>query len=138
LELIEASIEREANALLQSLQSQLEAAKQTERDLGRSLERENIKALQLGSLEREYRELEREATAAAEDYLLVARRDTEIAITNRVEAEGIEILDRATVPTLPVFPPKLLLLALGLMGGPGLGALLAISIDFRDHRIRAP
>ena len=136
LELIESSIEREAKALLQSLESQLEAAKQTERDLARSLEREHNKALQLGSLEREYRELEREATAAADDYLLVARRDTEIAITNRVEAEGIEILDEATAPSIPVFPRKGLLLALALVGGLSVGSLLALSIDFRDHRIR--
>lgn len=136
LDMVNAKIEREAKSLVASLQSQLAAARGTERDLAGSMRRENDKALGLGQLERRYRELEREATAAAEDYLLVARRDTEIAITNRVEAEGIEILDRATVPSIPVFPPKLLLLALGLVGGLGLGALLAISIDFRDHRIR--
>ncbi|MCA9707838.1 MAG: polysaccharide biosynthesis tyrosine autokinase [Myxococcales bacterium] len=136
LDLINARIEREASNLIASLESNLLAARQIERDLGGSMRRENNKALRLGELERGYRELEREATASAEDYLLVARRDTEIAITNRVEAEGIEILDRATVPTGPVFPPKLLLLALGLVSGLGLGALLAISIDFRDHRIR--
>lgn len=136
LDLVNARIEREATNLIASLESKLTAARNTERDLGRSLARENQKALRLGELERRYRELEREAKASAENYLVVARRDTEIAITNRVEAEGIEILDRATVPTAPVFPPKLLLLALGLVSGLGLGALLAISIDFRDHRIR--
>lgn len=136
LDLITAKIDREAKNLIASLSSELEAARNTERDLRRAMGRENNKALGLGELERGYRELEREATAAAEDYLLVARRDTEIAITNRVEAEGIEILDRATEPQLAVFPPKLLLLSLGLVAGFGLGALLAISIDFRDHRIR--
>ncbi len=136
LDVVNAKIEREAKSLLASLDSKLTAARNTERDLTRSMRRENNKALRLGELERGYRELEREATAAAEDYLLVARRDTEIAITNRVDAEGIEVLDVATVPNIAVFPPKLLLLALGLVAGMGLGALLAISIDFRDHRIR--
>ncbi len=136
LDLVNARIDRESTNLIASLESDVAASRDTERDLERSILRENQKALRLGELERGYRGLEREAKAAAEDYLLVARRDTEIAITNRVEAEGIEILDRATVPTLPVFPPKLLLLALGLVAGLGLGALLAISIDFRDHRIR--
>lgn len=136
LDRVNSRIDREATNLIASLESKLAAARNTERDLSRSLERENQKALRLGALERRYRELEREAKANAENYLLVARRDTEIAITNRVEAEGIEILDRATVPTAPVYPPKLLLLALGLVSGLGLGALLALSIDFRDHRIR--
>ncbi|MEX1368293.1 MAG: Wzz/FepE/Etk N-terminal domain-containing protein, partial [Nannocystaceae bacterium] len=136
LDLINGRIERESKNLVASLESKLIAARNTERDLKSSLERENQRALRLGALERRYRELEREAKASAENYLLVSRRDTEIAITNRVDAEGIEILDRATVPSIPVFPPKLLLLALGLVSGLGLGALLAISIDFRDHRIR--
>ncbi|MEM7152489.1 MAG: polysaccharide biosynthesis tyrosine autokinase [Myxococcota bacterium] len=136
LDLVNRKIDREAANLVASLESQLAAVRNTERDLQRSLKRENDKALRLGELERGYHELEREAKASSEDYLLVARRDTEIAITNRVEAEGIEILDRATPPTVPVFPPKLMLLALGLVAGLGLGALLAISIDFRDHRIR--
>ena len=136
LDLINASIEREANALLESLASRVEAAINIEKDLAKSLARENEKALSLGTLERKYRELEREAEVAAEDYLLVARRDTEIAITNRVEDEGIEILDRATTPTEAIFPRKGLFLGLALVGGLGLGALLALSIDFRDQRLR--
>ncbi|MEM6994620.1 MAG: polysaccharide biosynthesis tyrosine autokinase, partial [Myxococcota bacterium] len=136
LDLINKKIDREGSDLIDSLAASLLVAESTERDLNRSLGREEREALRVTELEREYRALEREATAAAEDYLLVARRDTEIAITNRVEAEGIEILDRATIPGAPVFPQKLLLLSLGLVAGLGLGSLLAVSIDFRDQRIR--
>lgn len=136
LDLINARIDREGDDLVDSLEASLAIVQKTERDLNRSLGREEKDALKVTALEREYRELEREATAAAEDYLLVARRDTEIAITNRVEAEGIEILDEATIPAAPVFPQKLLLLSLGLVAGLGLGSLLAVSIDFRDQRIR--
>jgi capsular exopolysaccharide synthesis family protein len=136
LDVVNASIEGEAQALISALKSQLAAAKQTEADLERSLGRENGRALTLGSLERGYRELEREARAAEADYLLVARRDTEIAITNRVEEQGIEILDRATVSNEQVFPRQSLFFALALVGGLGLGSILALSIDFRDQRIR--
>lgn len=136
LDLVNAKMEREGKDLIGSLSSSLEAAKATEKDLLAALSREQKKALELSGLERGYRELEREAKSAAEDYLVVARRDTEIAITNRVEEAGIEILDRATEPAAPFFPQKVLLLALGLVAGLGLGALLAVSIDFRDHRIR--
>jgi capsular exopolysaccharide synthesis family protein len=136
LELIDKSIEREASALIDSLESRHAAGRAIEKDLNRSLGRENGRALELGGLEREYRELEREAQVAAEDYLLVARRDTEIAITNRVEDGGIEILDRATAPTDPVFPRKPLFFGLALVAGLGLGSLLALSLDFRDQRLR--
>jgi capsular exopolysaccharide synthesis family protein len=136
LDMIQAGIEREANTLIASLESQLTAVQEHEQYLRGSLDRERKRALALGGLEREYRELEREAKVAAEEYLLVARRDTEIGLTNRVEAEGIEILDRASAPSEPVFPPKGMLLALGLVAGLGLGSVLALSIDFRDSRLR--
>jgi capsular exopolysaccharide synthesis family protein len=136
LDMVNTKIDREAKDLISGLERSLAAAANTERDLMASLGRERRKASELAGFEREYGELEREAERAAEDYLLVARRDKEIAITNRVEADGIEILDRATVSGEPVFPQRLLLLALGLVSGLGLGSLLAISIDFRDHRIR--
>jgi capsular exopolysaccharide synthesis family protein len=67
---------------------------------------------------------------------MVAKRDTEIGLTNRVEADGIEMLDRASAPQDPVFPPKPMLLALGLIAGLSLGSVLALSIDFRDSRLR--
>ncbi len=136
LDLVDAKVEREAKSLISSLQAQAEAAAEHEAFLGASLARERKRALTLSGLEREYRELEREASVASEEYLLVARRDTEIGLTNRVENEGIEILDRATVTAEPVFPPKELIVALGAVLGLGLGCLLALSIDFRDSRLR--
>ena len=136
LDLVTGKIEREAKSLLSSLEAQVEAAAEHEGFLASSLARERKRALTLSGLEREYNELEREASVASEEYLLVARRDTEIGLTNRVENEGIEILDRATVSAEAVFPPKELIVALGGLLGMGLGCVLALSIDFRDSRLR--
>jgi capsular exopolysaccharide synthesis family protein len=136
LQLANDKITHEASDLIAALGSDYEAAVNTERDLKRKLGGEQSRATKLGSHEREYKELERAAKTAEENYLQIARRDTEIAITNRVEAEGIEILDRATVPTVPVFPRKALMFALALVSGLSLGSLLAVAVDFRDHRIR--
>ena len=136
LDTINAKIEREGKSLIASLEAQVAAAGEHEKFLGASLGGERRKALTLSGLEREYRELEREASVASEEYLLVARRDTEIALTNRVENEGIEILDRATASTEAVFPPKELIVVVGAVLGFGLGCVLALSIDFRDSRLR--
>ena len=136
LRLIEGRLEREENALLEALEARANAASRTERRLRASLEGEKKKALELTLLEREYRELEREAENAADTYDLVSKRDKEIDILGRVEAEDIEFLDRATRPRAPVFPPKALLLAIALVSGLTLGALLALVVDVRDHRIR--
>ncbi len=136
LDLVTAKIEREAKSLLASLEAQAEAAAEHEAFVSSQLGSARRKALGLSGLEREYRELEREASVASEEYLLVARRDTEIGLTNRVENEGIEILDRATVSAEAVFPPRELIVGLGGLLGLGLGCLLALSIDFRDSRLR--
>lgn len=136
LDLINARVERESKDLLGSLQARLVAAQSTEQQLNAALRAEQDRAMALSLLEREYRELEREATTAAEAYGLVAARDTEIGITNRVESEGIEILDRATVPIIPAYPRKVVVLALGVIGGFLLGAATAIGVDVRDQRIR--
>ena len=112
------------------------AARRTERRLGKSLERERARALALGSLERRHHELSREAATAEEEFLLIARRDTEVALTNRVESEGIELLDHATTPASPAFPHRGVALGLGGVVGLGLGLLLAFIIDARDHRLR--
>ena len=137
LDLINARIDREGRELLESLKARANATLKTRQRHEASLAAEQQRALELSALEREYRELERDAKTASETYTLVAQRDAEIGMTNRVEAEGIEILDLATRPRAPFFPPKGLLLALGLVAGLGLGALLAVIIDLRDQRIRS-
>ncbi|MGH1345725.1 MAG: GumC family protein [Nannocystales bacterium] len=136
LDLINGKIARETKSLLASLERQVEAATRHESFQAGVLATARRKALALSSLEREYVELKREASVASEEYLLVARRDTEIELTNRVENEGIEILDRATVSAEAVFPPKELIVLLGGVLGMGLGCVLALSIDFRDSRLR--
>jgi len=136
LDHIDSSLDRESDGLVESLGARLSAARTVEGRINRSLGAERKQALRLSELEREYRALEREAKAAADDYLLIARRDTEIGITNRVEEEGIEILDRAAVPTFPVSPKKVVIVGMALIAGLGLGMLLAVGIDVHDERIR--
>jgi polysaccharide biosynthesis transport protein len=136
LDLANAKIDREAKELIESLEAEVAAARNIEHDYKRKYGGENSRATKLGGLEREYRALDRAAKTAEENYLLIARRDTEIAVTNRVEAEGIEILDSATIPSVPVFPRKSLMFAIALVAGLSLGSLLAVAVDFRDHRIR--
>ncbi len=136
LALITARIDREGRELLESLKARANAALKTKQRLEASLAEEKQRALDLTMLEREYRELERDAKTADTTFTVVAQRDAEIGMTNRVEAEGVEILDRATRPREPIFPPKGLILAVALVAGLALGAVFALGVDLRDHRIR--
>lgn len=127
---------REVKGRLSSLRSRVAAARRTEGELSSSLRREHSRALALGQLEQRHHELTRDAQTAEEEYLLIARRDTEVALTNRVEEESVELLDRATTPATASFPHHGVALALGGTFGLALGLVLALLIDARDQRIR--
>ncbi|MEX1361606.1 MAG: polysaccharide biosynthesis tyrosine autokinase, partial [Nannocystaceae bacterium] len=133
----ERDLRREVDARLASLGSKVAAARRTQQRLGGSLTREQDRALALGSLEHRHAELAREARTAEEEYLLVARRDTEVALTNRVEVDGVALLDRATVPNVASFPHRGVGLGIGAGFGLALGLLLALVVDARDQRIRS-
>jgi len=132
----ERDVEREVKARMASLRSKVTAARRTEERLGTALEREHTRALALGTLEQRHHALARDAKTAEEEFLLIARRDTEVSLTNRVEADGIEPLDRATVPATAAFPHPGVALALGASLGLALGLVLALVVDARDQRIR--
>lgn len=137
LDLIRKTLDREGSDLIASLEARLRAARDTERKLADSLAAEQKNALALSQLEREYRELERNSKTTAEAYGMVAKRETEVGMTNRIEAENVEILDRAHPPAEPQFPRLGQLVALGLLGGLGMGSLLAVALDLRDQRLRS-
>lgn len=136
LALVDRRIDEEREQLLASLGARLEAARTTEKRLGSALERERQQALKLGRLEPAYRAMEREVETAANAYTVVARRDTEVGMTNRVEVAPVRVLDMATAPADPAFPNKPLLVGVAAVVGLVLGGLAAIAVDLRDHRIR--
>ena len=140
LDLIDSRLATASTDLLAKLEAKRDVARQTERKLRSALAQENDRALQLGRLEPEYRALEREARNAASNYDVLAKRDVEIGVSNRVEegsAQPVELLDEAALPAEPVRPRKALLLAAALMLGLGMGSLAALAVDLRDQRIRS-
>lgn len=137
LEIIDERIKSTAKDLLNALEARRRAARATETRLESVLEAEQARALALGRLEPRYRQLEREANRAAETYALISKRDTEVGMTNRVEADDpVQVLDYATAPERPTRPRRAMLLGLSLLCGMALGTGLAVAIDFRDKRLR--
>jgi uncharacterized protein involved in exopolysaccharide biosynthesis len=140
LDLIDQRLERASGDLLAKLLARRDVSRQTEKKLKSALVKENERALQLGRLEPEYRALEREARNAATNYEVLAKRDVEIGVSNRVEegwVQPVELLDEAPLPADPVRPRRGLLLAAALLLGLALGSLAALAADLRDQRIRS-
>lgn len=136
VEAVASEIAAARKQMLAALKAERDAAVATERKLVAALAEERERALELGRLEPKYRALEREARTAEEAFAIVARRDAEIGMTNRVERPPVDILDDATPDPEPVRPDKVLLFAAAAAFGLLLGAVLAIVVDSRDARIR--
>jgi succinoglycan biosynthesis transport protein ExoP len=137
VDLIDDRITNESKAVIRTLKARYAAAAETERKLEEALEDEHDQAIELGRLEPAYRQLEREATNAADAYAKLRTRTDDIEVSNRVELRPVELLDDATTPTRPVRPRKVLLLAIAALAGLSFGAVFAVVIDMRDHRIRS-
>jgi capsular exopolysaccharide synthesis family protein len=134
---IDEQIASESKALIRTLQARYKAAAETERKLEEALDDERDLAIELGRLEPAYRQLERETENAADAYAKLRSRTDDIEVSNRVEIPPVEVLDLATMPERPVRPRKLLLLAIAGLLGLCSGAVFAVVIDMRDHRIRS-
>lgn len=135
--LIDATIEAEADSHLATFAARYRAAKATQVKLEAALKAEQNRALELSELEPEYRELARAVADAEDIYGVLARRDTEVGLTNRVEGRPpVEILDPATAGREPVRPRMALGLAAAGLIGLVLGGLGAVAVDLRDYTIR--
>lgn len=140
LSLIDTRLATAGEDLLSKLKAKRNVSRQTERKLKGALLKENDRALELGRLEPEYRALEREAKNAASTYEVLAKRDVELGLSNRVEegwVQPVELLDLAPLPGEPVRPRRGLLLFAALLLGLGFGSLAALAADLRDQRIRS-
>ena len=80
----------------------------------------------LGSLEREY-----QTKKAAYDELLLKKQksDLNVAATQSAQGETIQVIDPASLPSLPVAPQRPLLIALGLALGLAFGLAFAAAFE---------
>ncbi|PRP96498.1 putative tyrosine-protein kinase in cps region [Enhygromyxa salina] len=137
VELIDKRIESESKGMIRTLEARYKAAAETEAKLEAALAAERDGAIELGRLEPAFRQLERESQNAAASYARLRSRTDEIGVSNRVEIPPVEVLDLATSPEQPVRPRKPLLLGIAAFIGLSLGAVFAVVVDLRDHRIRS-
>ena len=86
----------------------------------------------------EFARFQRERISSERLYSLVEERYNEAAIKEKSEFGYVDIIDRATVPDVPVAPDLKRNLALGLLFGLGLGIGLILLKDMVDVRARTP
>ncbi len=129
-------INAEINRIIDSITSEYEVAQAQELDLTKMLEQQKLEALELDQKAIRYKELQREVESNQRIYNTLLQRAKEASITERLETSNINIVDRATVPTVPIAPRKTRNIFLGIVIGLVMGTTLAFFFEYLDNSIR--
>lgn len=133
---ITAQIADEMKRIAAASKSEYEIATNREQELLRTIERTKEEVGRTGTASIKMRELEREAAASRELLQAFLARAKETQEQKNVATSEARIVSPALVPTRPSKPSRLLLLALGLIGGLGLGLSQALARHHFDTTVR--
>ncbi len=132
---IAAQIKKEVGKVELAAKKEHDIAASRERELLRTIENTKAEAAFLSMSQIKLRELQREAKARR-DLLAAFLARTEKALEQKdVSAPDVRIVSKAAVPSQPSRPSVLLILALGLLGGLGLGVARALAAGHLDRSI---
>jgi len=133
---LERTIDVETIRILDSLRTQLEAARETHARLKRQLEKERELVQALKEREVAFERLDRDLRQTEELYRQISNRSLETELAGMLEYSNISVLDRALAPDRPHEPRLrvIVLLALVLASAFGLGVVFLV--DRLDSSIR--
>lgn len=86
----------------------------------------------------ELRQLEREAEATRAMYESLLMRSKETAFQAGILEPGAKVLSAAVIPGSASFPPKKLLLVVGMLAGAVIGIVIALVVEKLDNTFRTP
>jgi len=136
LDKINQKITAEANRVIDGLRTQLALLRDQEARLAHSYDQTKEESLQVNRKASSFQLVQGEATEAKRIYDLINTRVKEITLSSSLLANNLRILDRASVPTVPVKPRSLLNMAIGVMLGLFLGVGTVFFMDYIDNTIR--
>jgi succinoglycan biosynthesis transport protein ExoP len=132
---VRSEISREVQRIIQNARNDYEISKSRIRFLEENLKQMTEKFGERNKLSLIQSQLEREVRTTRDLYLSLLSRLKETRVQESLLYPDARVIDAATVPRLPSGPRKLILLALALFGGLGVGITLA---TLREHVASAP
>jgi capsular exopolysaccharide synthesis family protein len=136
MESIKKAYQEEIDGVLASFEKSYQQMVDNERSLKVMMDKEKKEAIELSKIEVDYKPLQRTAEQNAKMYGLIASRQKEIDTTGPMRANNVRVLERATVPGVPVRPRPLQNLMVGLLLGLGSGIALAFIIEALDNTLK--
>lgn len=134
---LDARIQGEINRIVNSIKSQMIAARQREEKIQIQLDKSRDEIRASRDKEVEYNLLKREVDTNRELYDGLLAQFKEVGVAGGVETNNIQIVDRANAPLFP-YKPRLSVNSLaGLLGGLILGVLLMLLRESLDDSIKS-
>lgn len=132
--------EAEYNLAIESAVSKIvtryESAQRNLAEVQRSLAEQETELLRLGRLAVEFENMERESEVNQGLYMYLVGRMRDTTISGTIETPSARIVDRAYPPVRPASPRLEINLAVGVLGGLGLGFGVAFFVAFIDDRVK--
>jgi polysaccharide biosynthesis transport protein len=128
-------IDEELTRITTAARSDLERAQANQESLERDLERLKKTAGETDQASVRLRELEREAEARRAGYQAFLVRARETGEQQSIDNTNARVISKATPPKDKAWPPRILLTALALIGGLGIGTGIGLMREYFDERI---
>lgn len=133
---LERSLQAEAQKIYESMRNQQQIAKAKEARMLANLKEKEATVLEQNRLRIDYEVLQRKADQTKLLYNQLLARLQEQDLSSKNLANNMRIVDAATLPLKPVKPKPLLVVALGVLGGLGLGLGLAFFVAYLDDSVK--
>jgi len=133
---VQKQIDNEVELARRQVNNEFQGAVGVEGDLRKRLAAQEDAAYRLNSDVAQYAILRHQAELTRDLYDTLQMRLKEASISAGMSAANITVVDRATVPFVPVAPQKSKALLYGLFGGLFVGCVLAFVIESIDDRLR--
>lgn len=136
METIRKAYEHEIDGALATFEKSYQEMLDNEHSLKTLMEQQKSEAIELSKIEVEYKPLQRASEQEEKMYSIIANRQKEIDITGPMKTNNVRVLERATVPNVPIRPRPVQNLMLGLLLGLGAGIALAFAIEALDNTLK--
>ena len=130
-------INEELGRIAAAARSELERAQASEKALEANLEASKQNAVATNQASVRLRELERDVEASRAVYQAFLVRARETGEQQSIDNTNARVISKATPPRDKSWPPRLLLIAVALMGGLGIGTGAGLVREYLDERVYA-
>jgi capsular exopolysaccharide synthesis family protein len=133
---VQGAIKKEVVLARRQVRDEYASSHQMEQMLQKRLEAQKEAAYRLNEDEAQYAILRHEAELNRDLYDALQMRLKEASVTAGLSATNITVVDRASVPVVPIAPRKTLSLLLGLLGGLICGIVIAFMVESIDDTLQ--